>query len=215
MSLVSGTPNSTSAGWSMSRPSVSWVVAAGALSLCGTGSNLAPADTVTPLLRTTSGIEASFAHSAEAAIFELRRLTGLTWEQLGDLFDVSRRTMHFWASGKEMNAANEERLHRVLALVRMTDRGTAAENRAALLQPAASGVRPFDLLASSQFSEALIGMGIGLGRAPATGSVSLRTSPEPLEANPKASSLMGARYDGEHKELGRSRAARIGKARKA
>src|SRR4030065_864926 len=36
------------------------------------------------------------------AIAEIRRLTGLTWGQIAEIFDVSRRTIHFWASGKPL-----------------------------------------------------------------------------------------------------------------
>jgi len=39
---------------------------------------------------------------------------------------VSRRSLHLWASGKAMASTNEEKLARVLAVVRQLDRGTAA-----------------------------------------------------------------------------------------
>ena len=32
---------------------------------------------------------------SQRAISELRRISGLTWEQLGQLFEVSRRSVHF------------------------------------------------------------------------------------------------------------------------
>jgi hypothetical protein len=142
-------------------------------------------------------------------------LTGLTWEQLARLFSVSRRTVHFWASGKVMNAANEEHLHRVLAFVRIIDRGYASENRAALLHPAADGALPLDLLASGEYVGALAALGPGRGRAAATTSVPLGASPEPMQASPRPSALMVARHDREHIEVGRSRPAKIGRARKS
>ena len=36
---------------------------------------------------------------ARRATSELRRISGLTWKQLGELFNVSRRNIHFWANG--------------------------------------------------------------------------------------------------------------------
>lgn len=77
-----------------------------------------------------------------AAVLELRRLTGLTWDQLARLFRVARRSLLFWASGKPLNSANEEQLYRTLATVRAIDRGSAAENRLELGPPRACGLRP-------------------------------------------------------------------------
>jgi hypothetical protein len=114
-----------------------------------------------------------------------------------------------------MNAGNEEHLHRVLAFIRMVDRGTASENRAALLQPAANGARPMDLLASGEYLGALAALGHGRGRAAATTSIPLGASPEPMQASPRPSALMAARHDREHVEVGRARPAKIGRARKS
>jgi DNA-binding transcriptional regulator YiaG len=45
--------------------------------------------------------------STQQAVNELRKLSGLTWEQLATLFNVSRRSVHFWASGQSLTSANE------------------------------------------------------------------------------------------------------------
>lgn len=37
-----------------------------------------------------------------------------TWDQVAKLFGVSRRTVHLWASGGKISAANEEALGRVM-----------------------------------------------------------------------------------------------------
>ncbi|GAA1512023.1 hypothetical protein GCM10009690_13790 [Brevibacterium permense] len=37
-----------------------------------------------------------------------------TWDQVAKLFGVSRRTVHLWASGGRISAANEEALGRVM-----------------------------------------------------------------------------------------------------
>jgi len=92
------------------------------------------------------------AESTRRAISELRRLSGLTWEQLAELFGVSRRSVHFWASGKPLNAANEEKLLRVLDIVRRADLGSSRSTRAALFN-ATNGVTAFGLLVASRFEE--------------------------------------------------------------
>jgi DNA-binding transcriptional regulator YiaG len=98
--------------------------------------------------------------AAGASIGELRRLSGLTWDQLAYLFDVSRRTMHFWASGKPQNAEHEAHLHRVRGVMRKLDRGSASENRALLLSVTDEGA-PLDLLQSQRYDdvERLLGVG--------------------------------------------------------
>ena len=50
-----------------------------------------------PAQQTTSGTSVMLVEHAEVAIAELRCLSGLTWDQLARLFNVSRRSLHFWA----------------------------------------------------------------------------------------------------------------------
>lgn len=214
MSLLSGYAPSTSAGGSLGAPRFCWVVVAGAMTLPGTASALPPADLASQA-RTTNGVEAGVLRSAEAAVSELRRLTGFTWDQLARLFSVSRRTVHFWASGKVMNAANEEHLHRVLALVRLVDRGSSSENRVALLQPEAGGELPIDLLSSGRYSDAIAALGAGRGRAFERARAPLGVTPEPMQKVPSPASLMDARHDRVHTDVGTSRAPKIGRVRKS
>lgn len=103
------------------------------------------------VVQTTAGASLPVPETTTAYITELRQLSGLTWDQLARLFDVSRRSVHFWASGKPMTSSNEERLHRVLGIVRKIDRGSATANRNALFAAAADGRLPFDLLASGDY----------------------------------------------------------------
>ena len=52
-------------------------------------------------------------HPTPAASSRIRRLkedSGLTWDQLRRLFGVSRRALHMWAGGAQMNSRNQERL---------------------------------------------------------------------------------------------------------
>lgn len=110
---------------------------------------------------TSSGAPVDPPEPTAPAIAELRRLTGLTWDQLARLFGVSRRAVHFWASGKPMAADNEERLHRALAAVRRIDRGAARLNRSLLLTEREDGTIPLDLLTTGQLDRlvALVGSG--------------------------------------------------------
>jgi hypothetical protein len=54
--------------------------------------------------QTTSGTKAAEAPSEAGALSELRRLSGLSWGQLARALGVTRRTLHFWASGKAICA---------------------------------------------------------------------------------------------------------------
>lgn len=129
---------------------------------------------------------ADLVYGTEHAVSELRRLSGLTWEHLSQLFEVSRRSIHFWASGKPMTAAHTRRLMEVLAVVRDADRGDAMSNRVALFEPT-NGVVPFDLLAQQRFAEARMLLGPGPGRrdiaktALDDHATSLRRPPPPEE----------------------------------
>jgi len=101
--------------------------------------------------------------STSRAISELRRVSGLTWEELGHLFGVSRRSVHFWVSGRAMKADHERRLFRILDVVRNADRGDARSNRAALCATS-RGKSTRDLLAEEAYREAEARLGSGRPR---------------------------------------------------
>lgn len=153
-------------------------------------------------------IRAPVANVAPAgtAIAELRRLSGLTWDQLADLFKVSRRALHFWASGKAMTPSNEEHLQRLLAVVREIDRGFACTNRSLLLGAREDGTIPLDLLASEQYERVVALLGPGGAR---------RLRPPKLSAEAMAAraprppeELVGALQDRVHAASGPLLAAR-------
>lgn len=103
---------------------------------------------------------------ARDGIFELRRLTGLTWEELAALLSVTRRSLHLWANGGAINTVNERHVRDLLAAMRELDRGTARENRALLLAPLSeAGSTVSDLLRGRHFADALKLVGRGRGRA--------------------------------------------------
>lgn len=141
------------------------------------------------------------------AIGELRRLSGLTWDQLARLFGVSRRALHLWASGKSMTSSNEERLQRILAVVRKVDRGSASENRALLLRADAFGQMPVDLLAMGNYDRVFEQVGAGKAQRATPGILS--DEARAARAAPvRPEELVGALQDRIHPSSGRLRSAK-------
>lgn len=158
--------------------------------------------------QTTSGLPAAADNivSTEQPVAELRRMSGLTWEQLATLFGVARRSVHFWASGKPMNASNEERLSRLLSVVRYINRGSARATRAAIMTAQADGVRPFDLLVADELDEVLERVGAGPQTSTPT-LTPLSAAAQAARVPPPPAERIGALQDTVHDEVGRSRPA--------
>lgn len=136
------------------------------------------------------GTEASGGKIAEA-----RRLSGLTWEQLADAMGVTRRTLHLWANGRPIGAANEERLARLLGALRVVDRGTARANRLAIMSPLdRDGRLPFDLLSQEKFSDFVSVLGRGRTR-PDGPSLALSSSAREARMPPRPIELLAALQD--------------------
>lgn len=117
--------------------------------------------------------------SAAAALTELRNLTGFTWEQVARILGVTPRTPFLWSQGNTLSKSNEERLQRLVSLLRRHDRGSPDATRATLLGARSDGVVPFDALALGDFAraEALLSVGPAT-RAVATEELKARVSPE-------------------------------------
>ncbi|WP_156040808.1 XRE family transcriptional regulator [Chondromyces apiculatus] len=156
--------------------------------------------------QTTSGALVHVAAPAGAAIGELRRRSGLTWDQLARLFNVSRRSMHFWASGKPMASSNEEHLQRLLAVVRKVDRGSASANRAVLLGVREDGSLPFDLLAAGDYDRVLALL--GPGESPRVSPPKISAEARVARAPRPPEELVDALHDRIHREGGTARAAK-------
>lgn len=214
---MSPTFNATSAAGAMLMRQARGPVLLG-LMLTGIGTSTAyalPTETMLQsqrvVVQTTAGVPVSVAIPSGFAIGELRRLSGLTWDQLARLFNVSRRSLHFWASGKAMAPSNEEHLHRLLAVVRKVNRGSASANRAMLLRVCEDGNLPFDLLAAGHYERVVSLLGSGEGR---------RVSPRQLSEEVRAArapqspeELVGALQDRIHRDGGAARAAKSVRAR--
>jgi transcriptional regulator with XRE-family HTH domain len=132
-------------------------------------------------------------------IARIRQLSGLTWEQLAQVCGTSRRTLHLWASGRRMNAANEERLLHILAILQHIDTGSADRNRRRLLEVGHDGVSIVDLIERGLFDRA----------AEAAGSPSQLTSVAPEAATrtvqaerrpPSPVDLLDAMHDAVHEQ---------------
>lgn len=124
-------------------------------------------DLLAGLEMTTSGFTLPSTSSTEAtqkALNELRKLSGLTWEQLAKLLKVSCRSLHFWASGQPLSRFNQENLNRLLGTIRYIDRGSASLNRSLLPLPSSDGRPLFDLLVAGEHEE--VKRILGPGNAP-------------------------------------------------
>jgi DNA-binding transcriptional regulator YiaG len=162
--------------------------------------------------QTNSGVHVPESQAPSAAILELRRISGLTWDQLARLFGITRRSLHFWASGKPLTPAHEERLSRLLATVRRLDRGSAHANRTLLLSVHAGGCIPFDLLVAGQYERVLTLLGLGHAPArphPAALAVDARVARAPHAPEDVAGSLP----DRVHTEVGKLRVPRVARDR--
>lgn len=168
--------------------------------------------------QTASNIVAEYlppiaTESSQVTIHEIKRLSGLTWEQLAKIFNVSRRSLHFWASGKPLSPFNEEHLRRLLATIRYINRGSADINRSALLQPQQDSVIPLDLLVSGKYEE--VKRSLGAGKVVENPKLK-PLSPEAIASRmpPPPEERVGIMHETLHKEVGRSRPARTMRSRK-
>lgn len=132
--------------------------------------------------------------STAEAILEIRRRSGLTWQELGELFNVSRRSIHHWANGKPVSAGNDRTIRRMLAAVRHLDRGGQRDTRALLLAvDQAAGFSLFDFLQAGQFDDAMAGVPGNQTSGPHT--VPLSPAARDARRPPAPALLLGAEQD--------------------
>lgn len=161
---VSGSGTSTGAAQSPSSVRTSLLAVGLAIALSGSSSSasMTPSTSDDYLrdppaeVRSTCSGERSMPGSEPCRVMlhDLRAQSGLTWDQLARLLNVSRRSVHLWANGNAVTPANEEHMGRVLAVIRTADQGSPGENRASLLTPSPEGVVPFDLLSDMRYEAA-------------------------------------------------------------
>ena len=86
-------------------------------------------------------------------IRELHRRSGLTWEQLAALFRADRRTIHLWASGRPMRAAQIDKLSKLTDAVVRFDRGNSTATRDFLLTARIASKPLIELMEEEKFGE--------------------------------------------------------------
>ena len=84
-------------------------------------------------------------HSTAEAVRSVGERSGLSWDQVGRLFGVSRRSVHKWLNGGAMTAHHADRLGELTRIV-YSHTGSAAQVRAQLLAPDTEGRSAFDRL---------------------------------------------------------------------
>lgn len=200
----------TSSGANAVAQSLRIICVAGALSLGLGATHSSHGSTHDPLhelaAQTNSGFPAEQKSAVGPAIMALRRLSGMTWEQVAGLFEVSRRTVHFWASGKALNSYNEEKLYRILSTVQEIDRGSARENRELLFTAVPGGVAPIELLRAGHYAEVVRLVGTGSFDRPQLTALSREARSARMPQSPET--LVDARQDKVAIAMGRTRPAR-------
>lgn len=102
---------------------------------------------------------------AQSAVAELRKLSGLTMEEIAPLMGVSRRSLQAWWAGDGIGARKEHRLCALRDAIRELAATAPDETRRRLFERRAGNVRPYDLLAEGRLEDA-VRAAIGL-RSPA------------------------------------------------
>ena len=88
-------------------------------------------------------------------ILEIRRLSGLTWEQLSELFGVSQRTLTHWTNGKPPSDKHERHIRKASYLMHRLYRGSQQTTRDYLLKND-DGESLFVLLAEHQYDRIIL-----------------------------------------------------------
>lgn len=98
--------------------------------------------------------------SVPKMVYRLKNNLGLTWDQLGKIFGVDRRSMHNWANGKPIHSTNLSVLNELYGFMEHVDRGRARENRERLLSASEpAGQTVYDLLVDHHFKAAKQALG--------------------------------------------------------
>ncbi|SKE39939.1 Uncharacterised protein [Mycobacteroides abscessus subsp. massiliense] len=85
---------------------------------------LAPLPVDPSPVRTAVVTEAIAHRSDRDEIAWIKEHSGLTWDQLGKVFGVSRRAVHMWANGGRLNEANAQRLREFASIIQRLEAET-------------------------------------------------------------------------------------------
>lgn len=89
-------------------------------------------------------------HASAQQVRWLHEQSGLTWDQLGRAFGVSRRAVHMWANGGRMNATNAELLAQLVTIVGALPDTEPQARRTALLASDSEGRNLLDAFRQRQ-----------------------------------------------------------------
>ena len=208
----------TSPGGAMSRSNLATAISAMVVAAAPLESGTASTYAVPPFIeRTAAGPVGQIMpvppESTGEAILEIRRRSGFTWKELGDLFDVSRRSVHHWASGKSVSARSERMIRLVLAAVRHLDQGNRSATRARLLAVNESlGISTLELLKRGHYLDA--GARADGNRTPEHRPVPLSHAAQDARRPPAPALLLEADQDRPDVLPARARAVRAAQAPK-
>lgn len=107
--------------------------------------------------------------SPQEIIREVKRLSGLTWDNIAEIIGVSTRSVHLWLSGGQMAETKQQKVGSILSVLKYIDRGYGKVNRALILSASDEGTTVLTMLATGEYERAKATMGAG----------SLRSSPFP------------------------------------
>lgn len=168
--------------------SASWMLSSVALVGCLSGTSLAAPQSVptsTALVDATRSARVEFVSRAVGAgdvdeqealegaqsrsdrdeVAWIKDNSGLTWDQLGKVFGVSRRAVHMWANGGRLNESNARRLREFSAVVRgiiaSSDATTPEDVRGRLLEVGPDGMSTIGRMRNERSSDAAWGAPFG------------------------------------------------------
>ena len=88
------------------------------------------------------------------AVFEIRRRSGLDWDELATVFGISRSDLCNWANGSAVSAGDQTAVRRTLVAIRHVDHGSSRDTRNFIFnKDKATGTSVFGLLVESRFDE--------------------------------------------------------------
>ena len=127
----------------------------------GTGSGIGErlAKVLSRLQTSNSGETAEFigTSSAEASAPEilktLKASTGLSWNKIAELFNVSRRAVYDWLEGKTVSDQNYAKLLSVSGAIDILGLSSPFQVRTFLLFHNEAGISPFSLLKEGRYNE--------------------------------------------------------------
>ena len=136
---------------------------------------------------------------------KLRILSGLSFEQLAIIFNMTVQEINFWISGKAQIESKEQQLQRLAQLFNKIDRGSVSDNKLLYNDIITN------LLLIERYEEVFQLLGPGKQRKPV-----IIVSNETLELRkpPTPEMLVGALQNNVSKEIGRFRPAKTVKVKK-